>query len=129
MARDDDRRRHRRHETQFSLRFGAGEAPEAFASEGMNISMGGIYCRVPKFIPMMTKLAATLILPLPAEGNGGEMAEEILDVEMIVVWTDPEAEIPNIESYQIGCSFLPLESGQKAILQRYLDFLAEKAMG
>ncbi|MFH1278769.1 MAG: PilZ domain-containing protein [Candidatus Eisenbacteria bacterium] len=129
MASHDDRRRHHRHDTRFSLQLGPDERAEPFATEGLNISMGGIYCRVPRFIPMMTKLRATLILPLPAEGNGGEINEEILEVDMVVVWTDPEAEIPGIDGYQIGCSFLPLEDEEKNLLQRYLDFLAEKAMG
>lgn len=122
MTQKDERRESHRHDTRFSLRLGpdVGAAAEALATDGLNISMGGIYCKVPHFIPMMTKLQATLLLPVP--GVGG-VKEEALSADMIVVWTDPEGEVPGIDSYQIGCSFLPLEEEKKNLLRLYLDSL------
>jgi len=122
MTKKDERRESHRHDTRFSLRLGpdVGDAAEALATDGLNISMGGIYCKVPHFIPMMTKLQATLLLPIP--GVGG-VKEEALSADMIVVWTDPEGEVPGIDSYQIGCSFLPLEEEKKNLLRLYLDSL------
>ncbi len=124
MAKKDERREFHRHDTRFSLRLGADAAgaAEALATNGLNISMGGIYCKVPHFIPMMTKIQATLLLPIPVAGGGG-VKEEALRADMIVVWTDPEGEVPGIESYQIGCSFLPLEEEKKNLLRLYLDSL------
>jgi len=123
MTNHDDRREHARRTSRFSIRLGEGaEAGEAFATEGLNISMGGVYCQVPHFIPVMTKLAANLLLPVSEEGSGP--SEEMLAAEMVVVWSEPEAEIPGCETYQIGCAFLPLEPSQKETLQRHLDYLA-----
>jgi hypothetical protein len=129
MSKKPERRKHARHDTRFEVRLGGHgvAAREAIATEGLNVSMGGIYCQVPHFIPVLTKLRGALVLPVPA-ADGGEPIEEILESDMIVVWTDPESEIPGCGSYQIGCSFLFLDERQKGTLHRYLDHLAGKAL-
>jgi hypothetical protein len=128
MPKHEERRKHRRADSRFGLRLGAEGVPgrDTIAAEGLNISLGGIYCRVPHFVPVMTKLKGTLVLPVPP-AEGGTPVEEILDTEMIVVWTDPESEIPGCASYQIGCSFLFLEESSKLLLQRYLGHAGQGA--
>lgn len=119
----DERRKDVRHEAAFSLKLGSDSIGEAVATEGLNISMGGIYCRVPHYIPVMTKLQTTLLLPVPSTTKEGGREKQVLDAEMIVVWSDPESEIPGTESYHIGCSFLPMIEKDKNRLRDYLDSL------
>ncbi|MFH1679832.1 MAG: PilZ domain-containing protein [Candidatus Eisenbacteria bacterium] len=128
MSKQQERRKHRRLDTRFGLKLGPeGDAGrETIATEGLNISMGGFYCRVPRFVPVMTKLKGTLVLPTPSP-EGGEPSEGILDADMIVVWSDPESEIAGCDSYQIGCSFLFLDEKGKDLLQRHLDHVNKEA--
>jgi hypothetical protein len=129
MTEKQNRREHARREARFSIKLGSEAAPsgEWIATEGLNISMGGIYCHVPHFIPTMTKLKATLLLP-GGESPAGEGWEEApFEAEMVVVWSDPERETRGCDTYQIGCAFLPLENEQKRILQGYLDSLDRSA--
>ncbi|MBN1827079.1 MAG: PilZ domain-containing protein [Candidatus Eisenbacteria bacterium] len=125
MSRPEDRRKHIRHDARFALKIGseAVSHDQGIATEGLNISMGGIYCLVPRYIPLMTKLQATLVLPMPAPQKSGVREEKLFETEMIVVWSDPEAEIPGRESYRIGCAFLPLPPEKKGLLKEYLDSL------
>ena len=121
MTKNDERRKHIRHDAAFSLKLGSDGIGPAVATEGLNISMGGIYCRVPHYIPLMTKLQTTLLLPVPSATKEGKKEEHVLDTEMIVVWSDPESEIPGAESYHIGCAFLPMAEEQRNRLRDYLD--------
>jgi len=125
MSPNNERRKDARHETRFSLKLGPESLPagQAFSTNGLNISRGGIYCQAPRFIPVLTKLRATLLLPFPSGREGGGPVERVLDTEMMVVWTDPEAEIPGCDSYRIGCSFLMLEEEKRDLLRSYLDSL------
>ncbi len=124
MTKHDERRKHRRHAGRFEVKLGAeGAAQGAIATQGLNISMGGIYCQVPRYIPILTKLRGTLLLSVPA-ADGGEPIQEILEVDMIVVWSDPASEIAGCGSYQIGCSFLFLDEASKRTLQGYLEQLS-----
>ncbi len=127
MTEKQNRREHARREARFAIKLGSEAAPsgEWIATEGLNISMGGIYCHVPHFIPTMTKLKATLLLP----GGGDPVGEEEtpFEAEMVVVWSDPERETRGCDTYQIGCAFLPLEQAQKKLLQGYLDSLDRAA--
>jgi len=117
MTEHDDRRKHRRVDSRFEIQLGGGAEPsDRVATSGLNISMGGVYCEVPYYVPMMTKLAATLVLPMRPGHD-----EAVLEAEMIVVWSEPEVEIPGCESYQIGCAFLPMDEEQKALLSRHID--------
>ena len=125
MAKGKERRKHKRIAGEFSIRLGPDEAPsDEMATSGMNISMGGVYCEVPYYLPIMTKLAATLVLPMRSSGR-----EEVLETEMIVVWSEPEAEIPGCKSYQIGCAFLPMDEGRTDLLSRYIDSTTGEVAG
>lgn len=117
MAENNDRRKHRRVDSRFEIKLGAGVEPsDQVATSGLNISMGGVYCEVPYYVPVMTKLATTLVLP-----TGSERREEVLETEMIVVWIEPEVEVPDCDAYQLGCAFLPMDEDQRALLGRYID--------
>lgn len=114
MSKSDERRKHRRVDADFAVKLG-GKSAITSPLTGLNISMGGVYCSVANFVPLMTKLETTLMLP---QGDG---EERVLDAEMIVVWSDPEVEIPGCESYEIGCAFLPLTDKKKQLLTRYIE--------
>jgi len=96
MTEKQNRREHARREARFAIKLGSEAAPsgEWIATEGLNISMGGIYCHVPHYIPLMTKMQATLILPMAPPEGGGDREEKVFETEMIVVWSDPEMEVP-----------------------------------
>lgn len=125
MAEKDDRRKHERVDRRFEIKLGPGAEPsDQVATSGLNISMGGVYCEVPYYVPVMTKLATTLVLP-----TGPDHGEEVLDTEMIVVWIEPEVEVPDCDSYQIGCAFLPMAEDKRSLLGRYIDATTGETSG
>ena len=125
MAEHDDRRKHQRIDKPFKIKLGSqAEASDSVATSGLNISMGGVYCEVPHFVPVMTKLATTLVLP-----TRPNHPEEVLETEMIVVWIEPEVEVPGCDSYQIGCAFLPMDDEKKAHLGRYIESTSQEVTG
>ncbi len=123
MGKHENRRKHGRIDSSFDIRLEGEMTGGRVSLSGMNISMGGIYCEVPRHVQLMTKLQATLILPMPGDKEG------ILEAEMIVVWSDPEAEIPGCESYQIGCAFLPMAEESKEILAQYIESCSRQTAG
>jgi hypothetical protein len=82
----------------------------------LNVSTGGVYVEVPRFIEPLTKLFLTMLVPGPTPDE-----EPIfVDTEAIVVRTSPEQEQPGTARYEIACAFLNLADEHRDILNRYV---------
>lgn len=96
---------------------GTGAAgSESVTVSTLNISTGGVYVEVPKFIEPLTKLLVTMLVPGPTPSE----EPVFVDVEAIVVRVAPEAARPGVSRYEVACAFLNLDGEHRDIINRYV---------
>lgn len=115
----DDKRRHPRVARSIRVRSFSREAVEL---ETIDLSAGGFFCTAPAFLPPMTKMAVSLVLPQPwpSEPKG----EQVVNGEAIVVRTEPPAPASAANGYRVALFFSRMEESDR---QRLLRFLANHA--
>jgi hypothetical protein len=116
--RDSDRRRNPRARAELRVQLSgpADSKQESITVSTLNVSTGGVYVEVPRFIEPLTKLFLTMLVPGPTPGE-----EPIfVDTEAIVVRTSPEKHEDKTERYEIACVFLNLADEHRDILNRYV---------
>jgi hypothetical protein len=82
----------------------------------LNVSTGGVYVEVPRFIEPLTKLFLTMLVPGPTPGE----EPVFVDTEAIVVRTAPDHESPRVDRYEIACAFLNLADEHRDVINRYI---------
>lgn len=82
-------------------------------TESINVSANGVYFSSPQFIPTLTRLAITLVLP----GDKGRRHEVVC--EGVVVRTEPEAP-SDASSYQVACAFTSISRSDQERLESYI---------
>jgi len=115
---DAERRKTPRARAEFRVQLsGPDESKqESITVSTLNVSTGGVYVEVPRFIEPLTKLFLTMLVPGPTPDE-----EPIfVDTEAIVVRTSPEQEQPGATRYEIACAFLNLADEHRDILNRYV---------
>ena len=130
MTKPKERRVHPRLDSEFAVQLslrGVEEPKGTLVSQSRNLSLGGIHCRLGRFIPVLTKLQLTLLLPFRAKKKG-EVRTQMLRVDGVVVRTTPEKESPKAEDYEIACAFLGIDDDTKKVLARYIREQVEAQM-
>ena len=89
--------------------------------ETIDLSAGGFSCTAPAFLPLMTKLALSLVLPT----NGPTATDktnglETVTGEAVVVRTDPPAPVDGQGAYRVALFFSKMDDADR---QRLHDFL------
>src|SRR6058998_3088133 len=69
MSQSKDARRHPRVAQRIRVRSSSREAAEL---ETIDLSAGGFSCTAPAFLPLMTKMAISLVLPDPTRPRTGD---------------------------------------------------------
>lgn len=118
MERDDDRRKSPRARAELRVQLSGPGATkqDSITVSTLNVSTGGVYVEVPRFIEPLTKLFLTMLVPGPTPGE-----EPIfVDTEAIVVRTSPERAQDGVDRYEIACAFLNLGDEHRDILNRYI---------
>src|SRR5262245_49267101 len=95
---DKDKRRHPRVAHRIRVRSSSREAVEL---ETIDLSAGGLSCTAPAFLPPMTKLAISLVLPV----HNGSADHDTVEGEAVVVRTDPAEPDPGRDSYRVALFF------------------------
>jgi c-di-GMP-binding flagellar brake protein YcgR len=116
-----ERRDHPRYESEFAVQLAVrGDAPPqgTLVSQSRNLSLGGIYCRLGRFIPVLTKMQLTLLLPF--RGRKGDVKTQMVRADAVVVRTSPEEETPQATEYEIACAFLSLDDDAKKTIARFI---------
>ncbi len=130
MTKSKERRVHPRLDSEFAVQLSLGEGAQpqgTLVSQSRNLSLGGIYCRLGRFIPVLTKLQLTLLLPF--RGKKGEVKTQMLRIDGVVVRTMPEKETAKVTDYEIACAFLGLDEDSKKTLARYIREQVDAQMG
>jgi c-di-GMP-binding flagellar brake protein YcgR len=90
---------------------------EIIPAESANLSEGGVYCQVEKYLPPLTKVAITLLLP----AFGGKRAKpREIKAEAVVVRSLPEKEGRKVLGYRIACAFTTIAEEDTATVREYI---------
>lgn len=84
-----------------------------FEIRTLNISLCGAYCRSRYFLPVMTRLGVSLLLP---EGDPPQR----LDAEAVVVRVQPSSESGSEDSYDLALYFTKMRPADQDRLNTFL---------
>jgi hypothetical protein len=116
MSQPHDKRRHPRFEKRVRVR---SELRESLELETIDLSLGGLRCTAPAYLPPMTKMALSLVLP--AAPGSPESAEQVVNGEAVVVRTEPPA--PGrlgSGAYSVALFFSRMEEADRQRLHEFL---------
>ncbi|MDD5613454.1 MAG: PilZ domain-containing protein [Candidatus Omnitrophica bacterium] len=86
-----------------------------FITETINISSGGAYCQIDRFIPVMTKLKILMFLPIIGRNRSHK-----IECEGIIVRTEPEYPADDIDKYNIAIFFSNIAKKDCAKITSYV---------
>ena len=117
MPHSVDKRRHPRVSHKMRVQSSHREAVEL---ETIDVSAGGLRCSSPLFIPPMTKMALSLILP--SKAGGGRNGDQVVNGEAVVVRTDPAVPHapPANGGYRVALFFSRMDDSDRQILADWL---------
>jgi len=113
-----ERRNRPRADARLSMRVEKSHEGETghFVTESQNISASGVYCTSTHYLPPLSKVALTIVLPkLP----GGRAAKDLVKCEGIVVRCEPVAR-KGEKRYELACMFSGLAEKRGAMLDDYV---------
>ena len=116
-----ERRRSPRADARLSMRL-EGErdagAKEQLVTESQNISASGIYCLSETFLPPLSKVNLTLVLP---RFGGRRGANELIKCEGIVVRCEPPAKRGE-RRYELACMFSGLDERRRMLIEEFVTW-------
>ena len=125
MSQSKDKRRHPRVAHRVKVRSSSREAVEL---ETIDLSAGGISCTAPAFLPLMTRLALSLVLPTDHSSAADKPnGHETVTGEAVVVRTDPPAPVDGNETYRVALFFSKMDDADRKRLHEFLERHAGKA--
>lgn len=115
MSQPNDKRRHPR--VNHRLRVSSLDRELALELETIDLSAGGLRCKAPAYVPPMTKMALSMVLP--AAGTGS--AEQVIRGEAVVVRTEPLTTAPaNGGTYRVALFFSKMDEADREKLNAFL---------
>lgn len=115
---DSERRRHKRVNIRLSASIGTKtDDPRVSIPSALilDLSLGGAYCEVDRFVEPLTKVLLTIDFETPGEED---LHGETAVCRGVVVRTEPEA--GETEKYRMGILFTEISRPDKEKLQRFL---------
>ena len=101
---------------RLSLKLNAGDFDTT--THTLNISASGIYCKVDREIPLMSRVRVALMLP---EASGESRAVKNLEVDGVVVREHPVIIDGVIKHYDIAIFFDSLTPKNRDMIQDYIS--------
>lgn len=115
MMKPGDKRRHPR--VSHRLRVQSDFRDPRLELETIDLSAGGLRCTAPVFLPPMTKMALSLVLPRTPEGPD---EDQVVSGEAIVVRSEPATARGSGELYNVALFFSRMEEADRRRLQDFL---------
>lgn len=113
MKNPERRKYPRVQDKNISIKF-AGDGFDTI-TQSLDVSASGIYCKVNKRIPLMTRVQ--LVLVLPAKGGSGATN---LQVDGVVVREHPVIKDGTVQHYDVAIFFDSLMPKERKILSDYI---------
>jgi hypothetical protein len=101
-----------RHSEHLSLLV-SSEPQGRFEIETLNVSLSGAYCRTRYFLPLMTKLQVTLVLPT-------QRKPESLSASAVVVRINPSSDPGSAGFYEMALYFTGMDPSEQERLGAFL---------
>lgn len=87
-------------------------------TQTLNLSSGGIYCPISRYLDVLTRLQITLLLPI--HNKEGRSETEFIRCIAIVVRIEPEEEKPNYTEYRVGLFFSQIKDADRKKIERFV---------
>jgi PilZ domain len=88
-------------------------------TESQNVSASGVYCLASHFLPPLSKVQLTIVLPrLPGHAH----AQELIKCEGIVVRCESLPQKKSEPHYQLACMFSGLDRAKQEILEEFVTW-------
>jgi hypothetical protein len=115
MTLSQEKRSHPRIKDRLTLRSASSDAGEMSTTD---LSLGGAHVIATRFLPLMTRVEITLLLP-PEEGiDSGPRA---VRAEAVVVRVHPPEAVATAAHYEMALFFSRMEQRDRSALARYLS--------
>lgn len=115
MANQERRKAPRIKDEELSLNIHMGVFDAA--THTLNISSSGLYCKVAKEIPLMSRVRLMLMIPNPAKND---KETKSIEVEGVVVRAHPVIIDGQIKHYDVAIFFDSLELKAKELIANYI---------
>jgi len=115
MTKPEDKRRHPRVAQRLRVRSDIREP--RLELETIDLSVGGLRCTAPVFLPPMTRMALSLVLP---HTPGAPEEEQVVSGEAVVVRSEPAESGGSDELYNVALFFSRMEDADRQRLQSFL---------
>ena len=118
--RRSERRRKPRADARLSMRVEGSHDGEAtqIVTESQNISASGVYCTSSRFLPPLSKIALTIVLPKVPGGRG---TQELIKCDGIVVRCEPVAKKAD-KRWELACMFSGLEDRRRGQIEEFVTW-------
>lgn len=121
-ARRKERRVSMRVDARLSMRVEGlpdGGPTAQIVTESQNISSSGVYCLSSHFLPPLSKVQLTIVLPkLPGHSH----SQELIKCEGIVVRCESIVHRKSETQYQLACMFSGLDRAKQEILEEFVTW-------
>jgi len=119
MVEDNERRKYPRvRDNRISLKVKAASF-DSTISQSLNISASGVYCKVDKEVPLLSRVKIILMLPIDAKTDGGKMAK--IETEGVVVREHPVIVDGNVIHYDVAIFFDSLSVKDRESIKVYVS--------
>lgn len=115
MAQQERRRAPRIHDEELSLQLHAGSVDAV--AHTLNISASGLYCKVDREMPLMSRV--NLMLMIPDTSGGARLARNV-EVEGVVVRAHPVIIDGTVRHYDIAIFFDNLSPKARELITGYI---------
>ena len=116
MGQKEERRKHPRVKDENIAIKLSGDGVDTI-TQSLDVSASGIYCKVTKHIPLMTRVRILLTLP----GKSPDSDPDTMDVEGIVVREHPVIENGRVHHYDLAIFFEALLPKHRKKLAHYIS--------
>ena len=116
MAAEERRREPRIEDEGLSIKLNAGDFDTV--THTLNVSTSGIYCKVEKEIPIMSRVSLVLMIP---DISKDDKAPRRVEVDGVVVREHPVIIDGVVKHFDIAIFFDNLSEKDKSIIQNYIE--------
>ena len=116
MSRPEEKRRHPRVAKRIRVRSRFEGTVEL---ETVDLSVGGFSCTAPMSLPLMTKIALSLSLPM--NGDDARTGDRVIEGEAVVVRSEPSRVSGSNGGYRLALFFSRMDEIHRQTLLEYLN--------
>lgn len=116
MANQERRRAARINDSELSLKLRVGQADAV--TNTLNISSSGLYCKVDRELPLMSRVQLALMIPISSAGT--KETKEVM-VEGVVVRAHPVIVDGKTQHYDVAIFFDNLDPKTKEMITAYIS--------